>query len=108
VSTDEIGRAWVAAVAQSKAESAARRQRVLAHEDLVAQLQAPPLHIKTPEKWSGWVPPRTMPEQTCNFCRAGDRCHDVDHLARTNDSPRRAALVAIATEALSREQQAAA
>lgn len=95
-----FSRMWRDALAQSKQESRARRARVLAHDDLTKRLAQ---LMSDPKQWSGWIPPRTLPEDTCTHCARGRRCHGA-HRARVNDSPRRAALVEIATEALRREQ----
>ncbi len=59
------------------------RAMVLAHPDLAAKLCQPPLSYQRPEQWNGFVPPEYFN-------------------GRPNDSPRRAALVAIIAEAQSR------
>jgi hypothetical protein len=65
-----------------------RQARVLKHPDLAALLTSPEVGYARPEQWSGYVPPEMWQESR-------------------NDSPRRAALVAIATEAMEREKTAA-
>lgn len=96
-------RMWRAAAEASRIESQARRARVLAHPDLAKRLTEPPLSYTDPARWNGWIPPRTLPEDSCGGCSSGGRC-TRDHAARLNDSPFRKALVAIAAEALEREQ----
>lgn len=103
----EMNRQWRTAMANSRAESAARRARVLAHEDLAKRLTEPPLRLSNPQRWSGWIPPRTLAEDTCAECARDRRaCRGRPHLARVNDSPYRRALVEIAAEALRRETAA--
>lgn len=93
--------------AESHDSSLDRRDRVLAHEDLVARMKKPPLSMKEPERWSGWIPPRTDPEAVCGACERGQRCTNTQHRARINDSPWRKALVEISAEALRRETEPA-
>jgi hypothetical protein len=64
--------------------AAGLRAMVLAHPDLAERLTQPPLSYQRPEQWNGFVPPDTFNGQH-------------------NDSPRRAALVAIVAEAESRK-----
>jgi hypothetical protein len=92
-------------IEQARAENAARRDRVLAHPDLAARL-VDALGITDPVRWSGWIPPKTLPEDVCNECRAG-ACGSRAHLARTNRTYQRRQLVDIAAEALRRETQPA-
>lgn len=61
-----------------------RRAMVLRHPDLAARLCEPPIGYREPWQWNGYIPPDTF---TGNH----------------NDSPQRAALVAIAAEAEARE-----
>jgi hypothetical protein len=75
---------WRTALAEAAAECAERRKRVLSHPDLRDRLAAE-LGYADASQWNGYVPPATW-----NQAR--------------NDSPRRASLVAICSEALSREQ----
>lgn len=99
-------RQYRTAKAESKRESEARRARVLAHEDLAQRLTEPPLRLSHPLRWSGWIPPRWMPEEACGHCNSssGDRrCRDWKHDARRNDSAIRQQLVDIAAEAMARE-----
>lgn len=79
--------------AEAKASAAAqkRRARVLAHSDLAARLTQDPIGYARPEQWNGYVPPRTW--------------GGTVHREYPNDSPRRAALVELAAEALRREPQ---
>jgi hypothetical protein len=60
------------------------REAVLAHPDLAERLTQPPLDYAQPSQWNGFVPPEQFNGQN-------------------NDSPRRAALVAIVDEALTRD-----
>lgn len=60
------------------------RETVLAHPDLAEKLTRPPLGYAQPSQWNGFVPPEKYDGQI-------------------NDSPRRAALVAIVDEALARD-----
>jgi hypothetical protein len=96
---------WRQAVAASKADSQVRRARVLAQEDLAHQLTQAPLRLSEPGRWSGWIPPRTLPVEACTHCSdaaGGPGCLDV-HRARFNDSLIRRQLVDIATKAMARE-----
>lgn len=102
-----IDHAWNRAWVRSHDESQARRDRVLVHPDLRKRLTEPPLSMSDPERWSGWIPPRAMPEETCGGCGSGGRCTTSQHRARINDSAWRAALVEIAAEALRRESEPA-
>jgi hypothetical protein len=96
---------YAGAKAAPKTDSQARRARVLAHPDLAERLTEPPLGLRDPVQWSGWIPPRTMPEQACAACRSARsdprRCRDP-HRAPLNQSPIRRQLVSIASEALAR------
>lgn len=95
---------WRQAVAKSKRESQARRERVLAHEDLAQRLTLPPLRLSAPSRWSGWIPPRLLAEDACTHCERGSTiCRGWPHRARVNDSPVRRQLVDIASEAMRRE-----
>lgn len=89
-----VGALWREALASAQQENARRRERVLKHPDLAAQLCEPPLPWSSPGHWNGFVPPRFMPA-------------DASGLVRPNDSPQRAALVEISTEAARRELEAA-
>lgn len=99
---------WTAKAAESRDASTTRRDRVLAHPDLVARMKKAPLLMAEPEKWTGWIPPRTDPEDTCGGCSASyGQCTTTQHRARMNDSPIRRELVEISAEALRRETQPA-
>lgn len=80
-----------AAEAEASAAAQKRRVRVLAHSDLAARLTQEPIGYTRPEQWNGYVPPRTW--------------GGTVHREYPNDSPRRAALVELAAEALRRESQ---
>ncbi|HEX5348528.1 MAG TPA: hypothetical protein VFW64_15710 [Pseudonocardiaceae bacterium] len=96
---------WRAAKAASKRQSQERRARVLGHDDLAQRLTAPPLRLSNPARWSGWIPPRTLPEEACTHCgpRGDQRCRGAAHRARLNDSAIRRQLVDIAAETKRRE-----
>lgn len=101
-----VMRLWHKLQADSKRGSAARRARVLAHEDLAQRLTEPPLRLSHPTKWSGWIPPRTLAQEACGHCSSSDgdrRCRNWPHRSPVNDSPIRQQLVEIATEAMARE-----
>jgi hypothetical protein len=100
-----VMRLWREAKAKSKDESQARRARVLGHDDLAQRLTLPPLRLSHPARWSGWIPPRLLAEESCAHCgpRGDRRCRDQPHRARVHDSPIRRQLVEIATEAMARE-----
>lgn len=104
---DQIMDVWKHQAADARDASADRAKRVLAHPDLVARMKKPPLSMKEPDRWSGWIPPRTDPEQTCGGCRHGGTCATTQHRALINDSAFRKALVDIAAEALRRDTQPA-
>lgn len=89
-----------AAAEQAKAERAERRARVLRHPDLVARLR----EVIDPDSWTGYIPPARNPEDACDRCPEGT-CRHRDHTAPANRSYYRRTLVAIAAEALRREQQ---
>lgn len=98
-------REFRAAAARSKAESQARRQRVLSYPDLAVKLTEPPLGLAHPRQWSGWIPSRYHAESACSGCARGLACTD-EHHARLNESPIRAQLIGISREALAREEEA--
>lgn len=101
-----IDRQWREALEQSRLSSAERRERVLVHPDLVDRLAERPLALADPYSWSGWIPPRTLPEDACSGC-ATHSCAGRGHTTRANRSPFRQQLVDIAAEALRREHQPA-
>lgn len=81
-----------------------RRARVLSHPDLVKRLTEPPLRMTDPNRWTGWIPPRTLPADICGrACGRDHRPCSNQHAARFNTSPYRRALVEIAAEAYRRE-----
>lgn len=75
-------------------EQAERRKRVVAHPDLRARLTEPPLSYQRPEQWTGYVPPKLLPQ-----------ADDQQHTAALNTSARRRVLVELCAEALRREQE---
>lgn len=96
--TAAVMQLWRQTIATSKRDSLARRARVLAHPDLAQRLTDPPLRLRSPERWSGWIPLRELPQESCGHCTSsgGRRCRGVAHRARANDSPVRRQLVDIA------------
>jgi hypothetical protein len=96
---------WRQECAAVRLENARRRDRVLAHPDLVARL-VEVLGLTDPARWSGWIPPKTLPEQECVECRAGS-CGSAGHRAAANRAYHRRQLVEIAGEAYRRETQPA-
>lgn len=97
-----------AAREEAQRKNRERRARVLAHPDLARRLTQPPLSYKRPEQWNGYIAPRLLAEDACSSCSnySRGRCPG-HHVAKVNDSPRRAALVAIAREAAERAMGAA-
>lgn len=85
---------WAKQITQIQAaavsEIAERRARVLRYPDLAARLTQRPLEFSTPEKWNGYVPPKTVPT--------------LDGY-KPNDSATRAVLVEICAEALRRDAE---
>lgn len=51
----DLKRMWAGANKQAHAENDRRKRLVLAHEDLAARLEQPPINMK-PDCWSGYVP----------------------------------------------------
>lgn len=94
---------WRQACATARAESSRRRERVLAHDDLAARL-GKVLGISDPARWSGWIPPKALPEDDCGDCKAG-ACGSTAHRARANRTYIRRQLVDIAAEAYRRDTQ---
>lgn len=84
-----------------------RRARVLKHDDLRLRLTQEPINYARPEDWNGYIPPASDFDDGCPNCRRdpgrGGCSTPHLHTRRVNDSPRRAALVALAQEALRRE-----
>lgn len=66
-----------------------RRAMVLRYRDVAAKLTGPPLRLKSPDQWTGFVPGPWMPEGNGGS-------------ARPNPSPIRAQLMAVLTEAAER------
>ncbi len=98
---------WRDALVSSKEASQRRRERVLSHEDLAKRLTEPPLALSDPRRWSGWIPPRTAPEECCSSCGTASTrppCRGWEHRSRVADSPVRRQLVLIVAEAMAREQ----
>lgn len=91
---DEPVKPWMKILADAKRETRERRKRVLSYPDLAEQLMKPPLSLTDPAKWNGYIPPKTLPGV------------DGNPYDEVNDSPIRRQLVAIAAEALQRENEA--
>lgn len=89
--TPEVASLWRETYAQARQVNQDRRDRVLKHPDLAARLCAVPLSFSRAEQWNGFVPPKYLPEGL------------PGQPVRLNTSPRRAALVGISAEAMSRE-----
>jgi hypothetical protein len=93
-----------------------RRAAVLRHDDLRRRLGQPPLSFHRPALWNGYVPPATISTgpseglRTMRLVRDGTTrfrynqagLHTAGETA--NDSPQRAALITISTEAWHRER----
>jgi hypothetical protein len=77
------GLGWGEPVRLAHAEATRNRAMVLSHPDLAKRLLDYPLHLGSPEQWSGYLPP-------------------VIHNGVHNDSPIRAQLVHILTDAHAR------
>lgn len=88
--TDEQTPPWKQAITAAKRDAKARRERVLRYPDIAAKLTQPPLNLADPTMWNGYIPPRTLPGR------------DDEPYDKSNDSPVRQQLVAIAAEALQR------
>lgn len=84
------GRGVAQTIREHVQECAARRRRVLRHPDLAVRLTQPPLSYSSPDAWPGYVPPAG------GYWGAGGAWVK-------NDSPFRAQLVAIASEAYKRD-----
>jgi hypothetical protein len=91
---DEPVKPWIKLLADSKRETQERRKRILSYPDLAEKLMQPPLSLTDPAKWNGYISPKTLPSS------------DGNPYDEVNDSPVRRQLVAIATEALKRENEA--
>ena len=81
---------WEAARLESKERSQRRRELVFKHPDLAKQLLSNLIGYSRPENWNGWIPPATVAARDGYV---------------PNDSPRRAALVALVEEAERREAE---
>lgn len=90
---------WKIARDQSKKDSAARRALVLRHPDLAQKLCSQLIGYSRPENWNGWIPPATVPDMSAGA--EGPTTSGPGYMP--NDSPRRAALVALVAEAERRE-----
>lgn len=86
---DAAGALWRGQFAETQARMKRARAAVLAHPDLAERLTMTPLNYAKPEQWNGGIPPKYTPE-------------DASRRVEPNDSPRRAALLAIVEEAMSR------
>lgn len=92
--------------AQARDECAQRKARVLAHPDLARRLVTE-LGYQRPEQWNGYVPPLIInPGASEVLTHNGTPNRNGGRSAgqQQNDSPRRAALIAICREAYKREQ----
>ncbi len=81
--------ACMQAAAAERAQTAEQRRLVLEYPDLAAGLCREPIGYKRPEQWTGYIPPvfdRERPDGT----------------VPPNDSPRRAALLALLEQAAER------
>jgi hypothetical protein len=85
-----------------------RRGEVLKHEDLRKRLEKE-LGYQRADQWNGYIPPATVNEfSTEELCRSGTasvRYNQLGHYGQgefLNNSPQRAALVQISTEAWAR------
>ena len=81
--------ACMRAAAAEHAQLVEQRRLILAYPDLAAQLCAPPLCFKRPEQWTGYIPPTFDRERP-------------DGTVPQNDSPIRAALMALLEQAAER------
>lgn len=82
-------REWRSAAQQAARDSAEQRRMILEFPDLAAKLCQPPLGYKQPEQWTGYIPPRWD-------------ATSEDNVVKPNDSPRRAALLALLEQAAER------
>lgn len=89
-----------------------RRTAVLKYPDLAQGLCESPLSYLRPGQWNGWIPPALInPESDEELCRVLSktgimRMNQVGHRGTgemQNDSPRRHALLTLASEAWKRE-----
>lgn len=80
---DGIAQQIQAEMTETRARIARNRDLILGHPDLAEHLTRPPLGYTRPDQWNGFIPPELFD---------GAR----------NDSPRRAALVELLTEAEAR------
>ena len=81
--------ACMQAAAAARAQIAEQRRLILAYPDLAARLCAAPLGFKRPEQWTGYIPPTFDRERP-------------DGTVPQNDSPVRAALMALLEQAAER------
>jgi hypothetical protein len=94
-------------ILNAHASSQDRRAAVLAHGDLAARLARPPLCYRRPGDWNGYIPPvvaldddggilrRVEQNGRAVFNQLGRRSSGIVY----NDTPERAALIEISTEA---------
>jgi hypothetical protein len=107
--TGELDLGDNAATANAGSRCAERRERVLRYPDLARRLTQPPIGYSRADQWNGYVPPAVV-----NSGSYEEVLHSVSGRPNSkgrrafgqagNDSPRRAALVAVAAEAWRREQ----
>lgn len=81
--------ACIQAAAAARAQLAEQRRLILAYPDLAARLCAAPIGFKRPEQWTGYIPPTFDRERP-------------DGTVPQNDSPVRAALMALLEQAAER------
>jgi hypothetical protein len=81
--------ACMQAAAAAHAQLAEQRRLILAFPDLAARLCAAPIGFKRPEQWTGYIPPTFDRERP-------------DGTVPQNDSPVRAALLALLEQAAER------
>lgn len=106
IASDPNAPAWAKAIGKSSEVCAERRARLLRYPDLTKRLVTE-LGYTKPEQWNGYIPPRpdAYAEREILHDTSGyvnpDRVRTPGQ--QVNDSPRRAALVDIAAEAMRRE-----
>lgn len=104
--------------AEARRINQARRTEVLKHDDLRKRLESEPLDFHDAEQWNGFIPPATVnafsTDELCRVATMGHagalsvRYNQVGHYGmgeQVNDSPRRAALLEISTEAWARRER---
>jgi hypothetical protein len=83
----DLGRFIKHHMTEAQRAAAHRRGLVLRYPDLAAKLTQPPISHSSPEMWNGYIPPAT------------------DCTGAINTAPCRPALLALVTEAESRQKQ---